>query len=644
MPESRPALSAATARPLALPLSLAGQALSSLAARLAFPYGLPLMLSLAAVLFMEAAARTGLGDVGGFLLSANRPGPTAVIVVFLLLLIGDALFGRLFLSLITVLPPLLLLAFFSGQKRIYLADPLYPADLSFGARQVFELLPAMVEARPLAAVAMALGIVALVGALVFAWLRLRPRMPALAPRARLTRLAIALPLVAGFASIMDYREYSWARDRLGIIPIVWDQAENYRHNGFLLAFSLNLPMMSISSPAGYDAQAIDALPARMPAIAGKRGYKPDIIMVMSESLWDPTRLRDVSMTPDPLEWTRRHASGNVFSPEFGGMTSNVEFEALTGFSNAFLPTGSIPYQQYVRGSTPSLATFFRGEGYTTLALHPFQGWFWNRDAVYNNFGFQAFLSEENLPQFSKRGIFAADADFTDEMMRQADGLDQPFFMFAVTLQGHGPYEPNRYATNTVNVEGPLSAGGHAAVSTYAQGVREADDSLRKLMDWAKRRKRETIVVFFGDHLPPLGSAYMETGTLSGNVPSRNAAPEELQTGRETPLVIWSSRSGVKRAGVVSPSFLPYFVLKMAGFEHPYYTGVLGNLHEKYAVIDRHMLLKRDGTPIVDWSRDTKEDPAIREMRLLQYDIMFGKGYGIERFFPSHVRLGAEASS
>ena len=40
----------------------------------------------------------------------------------------------------------------------------------------------------------------------------------------------------------------------------------------------------------------------------------------------------------------------MFSPEFGGMTANVEFEALTGFSNAFLPYGSIPYQQYVRGA------------------------------------------------------------------------------------------------------------------------------------------------------------------------------------------------------------------------------------------------------------------------------------------------------
>lgn len=642
MSENRPAFSVAVGRPLSL--TFLRQAVYGLAGRLAFPYGLPLMFAFAAVLAMEGANRLGVTDVGLFLTAADRPGPTAVMVVFLLFLAADALFGRLFLSLLTVLPPLLLLAFVSGQKRIYLADPLYPADLPYGARQVFELLPAMVEARPVAAVGMAVGVVALLGALVSAWLWLRPRLPELTTKARLVRLGIALPLLAGFASIMDYREQSWTRDRLGIIPIVWDQAENYRHNGFLLAFALNLPMASIASPVGYGAEAIDAIPARMPAIAGKSSGKPDVIMVMSESLWDPTRLNNVTLSPDPMAWMRTKQSGNVFSPEFGGMTANVEFEALTGFSNAFLPAGSIPYQQYIRSSTPSLATFFRGEGYTTLALHPFQGWFWNRDAVYNHLGFQAFLSEENLPHFSKRGIFAADQDFTEEMMRQADGLDRPFFMFAVTLQGHGPYEPNRYVRNTVSVDGPLSNAAHATVSTYAQGVREADESLRKLMEWAKRRQRETIIVFFGDHLPALGPAFVESGTMPSEVPGRNASPEVLKTGRETPLILWSSRAGVKKAGTVSPAFLPYFTLKMAGFEHPYYTGVLGDAHEKYAAIDRHMLLKRDGTPVVDWSRNGQEDASINNIRLLQYDMMFGKNFGLERFFPEQVRLGEEAGS
>ncbi len=108
---------------------------------------------------------------------------------------------------------------------------------------------------------------------------------------------------------------------------------------------------------------------------------------------------------------RAASSGNnMFSPEFGGMTANVEFEALTGFSNAFLPYGSIPYQQYIRRPLPSLATFFESNGLCDESLHPFQSWFWNRQNVYQALGFQQFrrkrtcrrwTSAASLPQTTR---------------------------------------------------------------------------------------------------------------------------------------------------------------------------------------------------------------------------------------------------
>ena len=37
---------------------------------------------------------------------------------------------------------------------------------------------------------------------------------------------------------MDFATFSWTRDRLQIIPIMWDQKENYASNGFAIAFAL----------------------------------------------------------------------------------------------------------------------------------------------------------------------------------------------------------------------------------------------------------------------------------------------------------------------------------------------------------------------------------------------------------------------
>jgi phosphoglycerol transferase MdoB-like AlkP superfamily enzyme len=102
-------------------------------------------------------------------------------------------------------------------------------------------------------------------------------------------------------------------------------------------------------------------------------------------------------------------------------------------------------------------------------------------------------------------------------------------------------------------------------------------------------------------------------------------------------VVWSNRSGpVKDLGAISPSFLPLHVLRTAGISHPYYTGFLGDMHKRYDVIERSLLITPEGAAATDWSRSKKIDPAIRDFRLLQYDMMFGKKHGAPRFFPESV--------
>lgn len=610
----------------------------SLAGRLS----LSLLLSIVLIFCVEWIARNSATEAALFFLDPARPAWTTTGVFFLMFLALDAALARENFGVILLAPLALIPALVSRQKQIFLSDPLYPTDFLFG-RQIMELMPVLVRDRPWTAVGIVVGIVLAVAALIWlvrvAW----RRFPALTRRQRLARFAVALPLLGAFYHMMDYNNFSWVRDRLQVIPIMWDQTENYRHNGFTMAFALNLPMANVTAPAGYMSDAIDKIATQpVPAGTSHRG-KPDVIVLMSESFWDPTRLPNVKLSPDPMPTIRAMQSGNVFSPEFGGMTANVEFEALTGFSNAFLPYGSIPYQQYIRNPIPSLATFFRGEGYVSRAVHPFQKWFWNRSAVYKAFGFEQFRSEENLPVMEKRGIFASDESLTKEIIRQADQLRDPFFFFTVTLQGHGPYEANRYAKNTIKVEGNLPAADKQVLETYAQGIKEADDSLKMLMDWAKERDRETIIVLFGDHLPPLNTVYPNTGFMNDVTASRKGSLEQMKAQHETPLVVWSNKTGpVKDIGTISPAFLSYQILKQGGFEHPYYTEFLGNIFDKYRIIDRYMLVDKAGKETASWARQKTIPPLIRDYRFLQHDMMFGQRYGTDRFFQSHADLFANA--
>lgn len=612
--------------------------------RLAISATVALIVSALLVFSIEIVARGSFASALSFFADAHRPSWTTI-GLFLLLTLGlDGLLGRRFQSMLILAPLLLVLAWIGQQKVHYLGDPLYPTDFLY-YRQIIELMPLLVRERPLTGLAMAAGAVLGIALFVFAWRFWRARFAPLSSNGRVMRMVLAVPALAFFVSIMDYGAFSWTRDRLQIIPIMWDQRENYAFNGFTLAFALNVPMAHVPAPAGYAPEAIDRIGAAPREAVMLPDEKPDIVIVMSESFWDPTRLPGIKIWPDPIPTTRSLQSGHVFSPEFGGMTSNVEFEALTGFSNAFLPYGSIPYQQYVREPLPSLATFFRNQGYQTMAIHPFTSWFWNRGAVYQAFGFDRFLSEENMMPLAKRGPLASDAALTEEIIRRADSSSRPAFIFAVSLQGHGPYEPHRYKDVSHSVVAPgKSVKTSESILTYAEGASDADKSLARLISWAKNRERPTVIALFGDHLPPLGPVYIETGFMEEEVAPRRGPADEMKRNRETPLVVWSNRVGkVRKIGTISPAFLPLKVLKAAGIRHPYYTDFLGEVHKQYRVVDRNLLLTPDGDAVTDWARAKTVDPMIRDYRLLQYDMMFGEKRSIQQFFPEmHQNLLASS--
>ncbi|MET3790242.1 LTA synthase family protein [Aquamicrobium terrae] len=587
------------------------------------------------VFAIECVFRGDFASAITFFTQPYKPGWTTVLVFALILLGLDALLGRAWLGLLIVAPLTLTLAFVGYQKSLYLGDPLYPTDFLY-ARQIFELMPLLLRERPWTGAGMALGIVMALTLFMYAWRFVQRRVSRMSYKGRAARLVLALPALAFFVSLMDYATFSWTRDRLQIIPMMWDQKENYASNGFTLAFALNVPMAHVAAPNGYSDKAIDAMPK--PAVdSALPDERPDIIMVMSESFWDAGKLPGVTISPDPIPSTRALQSGEMFSPEFGGMTANVEFEALTGFSNAFLPAGSIPYQQYVRKPLPSMATFLRSEGYQTLAIHPGTEWFWNRSNVYKAFGFDEFRSEKTMASNAKRGLLISDEAMTDEIIASADAAENPLFLFAVSLQNHGPYEPNRYGNATHSVNALTSDWARSSLQSFAEGMADSDRELQRLIDWASKRERPTVIAFFGDHLPPLGPVYVETGFLKTNVAPRRDTPENMRLHRTTPLVVWSNRSGqAKDLGAVSPAFLPLHVFKTAGISHPYYTGFLSDLRQQYSVVERSLLLSANGEPTLDWARQKEIDPAIRDFRYLQYDMMFGKHHGAPAFFPETI--------
>ena len=188
---------------------------------------------------------------------------------------------------------------------------------------------------------------------------------------------------------------------LGILPDAWMQDRYYRYYGVITSFLTNLTNLEIDKPEDYSEEAINAIlddveagekyttsPAWPDSYAAQtpadeQVKQPTILYVMDESYWDVSELEqygfrfdtDVSANLHALQQTS--AYGRVYSPSFGGGTCDVEFEALTGYSVSYLPSGSKPYQQHVTRPMFALPSYLKTEGYQTAAVHCFWARYWS---------------------------------------------------------------------------------------------------------------------------------------------------------------------------------------------------------------------------------------------------------------------------
>ena len=129
---------------------------------------------------------------------------------------------------------------------------------------------------------------------------------------------------------------------------------------------------------------------------------PNVIVIMKESFSDLALAYDMELAEDPIAYFQEIVNGDnvvsgiMHSSQFGGGTANIEYECLTQNETAFLPTGSMPYQQYIKSEIPSLASRLNELGYTTTAIHPYYGSGWCRNIVYPLLGFDQMIFKDDF--------------------------------------------------------------------------------------------------------------------------------------------------------------------------------------------------------------------------------------------------------
>lgn len=563
---------------------------------------------------------------------------------FLNALIGFALFlvllgiiNRFVISFIVTNVIVILLPVFSYFKSSFLGENLYPWDLLL-YNNVFNLLPNIYKQGNVggALVGIIVVLAALIGLFVY-MLKKRPRPIMRLPWwVRVIFVGMGAVYLCAFIFYRTFPNMESALKDAKMSNITFNQEKNYETNGFYGAFMLNMQSAIVLAPNGYSKAAIEDIvkglekDAEAPDASTEK--KPNIIFVMNESFWDPTLLEKIQFDPDPMPFVRENQSGWLLSPTFGGGTSNVEFEVLTGFSNNFLPVGSVPYQQYVKDKQPAaMPNYLKGLGYDTLAIHPYAKWFWNRETVYKHFGFNEFLDDKSFKDPIYKGPFISDEQVTKTIIERTEASDDPMFIYAVTMQNHTGYAADKYDEFDVETTVPEGIDDvyNVLLRSFTQGVYDADKSLEQLINHFKDSDEPTVIAFFGDHLPAIGQDY-RLYKVADFVP-RGVRESQWDLGdfektRSTPLLMWNNFDApIPDIDHLSPNQLGPAMFTMAGIRKPAYYELLEQFGEKMPGFTREVKIDADG----NLSRETPAElkKLSKDYQLMQYDLLFGKQYG-----------------
>ncbi|MDD4151319.1 MAG: LTA synthase family protein [Candidatus Gracilibacteria bacterium] len=428
--------------------------------------------------------------------------------------------------------------------------------------------------------------------------------------------------------------------------INWRQNYNYDENGFVRAFYINISNAYIKKPEGYSKETVEKIvknvktpPASLPpqggGLKGESDDKPDFIFILSEAFFDLSRIKGIDfgedLTPTLHKLQKETYFGKMISPVFGGKTALAEFELMTGNLIKNLPVGSIPYTQYVTKDIPAIPSILKANGYETLAVHTYDKTFFNRNNAYPHIGIDNFYGEDSIKNPVYKGPFISDDTFVNELIKHLDSDDKNKFIMGISMQNHFSYE-NKYKPNEISVKlkNNFSPKVEDILTNYAQGIHDADAGLSKLLEYLKTRKKHTIVLFFGDHLPNLGDnniGYTETKYINESQ-EKKWNKNNLENMYSPDFIIWSNKPEFqnKNLGYIGASYLGNYILDLEGIK---------NKGTYFDYISQEFKCLQADSPILS---STKETGIIRNKdrktcldydknhSLLQYDILFGKNY------------------
>lgn len=416
----------------------------------------------------------------------------------------------------------------------------------------------------------------------------------------------------------------------------WEQKGSYR-NGYILNFVLSIRDTFVGEPDGYSKEAVTALEQQYSDTGEQQTdeKKPTIIVVMSESYADLSVVGNYATNMDVAPYYQSHTEntlkGYALSSVFGAKTPNSEWEFMTGNSMAFLPSGSVVYQQYISDEPTSIVSNLKNMGYTCVAMHPYYETGWSRNSVYPTMGFDEMHFIDDFDQKAVLREYITDQELYEKIIDRYESKkgNEDLFIMSISMQNHGGYT-EKY--DNFKEEVRMLGVNYPDVNQYLSLVHESDKALEYLISYFEGVDDPVEIVFFGDHQPSLSSSFyphLNGKGLSG------LTLDELENLYTIPFFIWTNyETQSEEVKISSINYLSTLALERAGIALPAYNQFLSDMMEVIpAVNSRGYYSNSAGRFKHIEEADGEEAEWLKNYEILQYNNMFDKKEKSKLFFP-----------
>lgn len=406
--------------------------------------------------------------------------------------------------------------------------------------------------------------------------------------------------------------------------------------GFVYCFLYNFNTKKIEVPKSYSKQhALEIIKEYTSQKSTVPQVKPHIIMVFNEGFSDISSYRPfiINDKTDPLKnfnriiLMRNTVSGHIIIPENQEDTANMEYDVLTGLQSSNLNSKQLSAFSLVRKNIDSIARLFSENGYVSQLINTEDKWLYNRSNVYKYLGIENQVNKgsfKNPDDF--KGNSVSDIATAKMIIRKFnDNLRfkyiKPLFNVTIAAQNNPPYSKDKYnyAVPAVMTTVKLSDQTSDILSTYFEGVRNADAMLARLFNYFYNLDEPVILVFAGSQMPFKGnsSIYKELGL---NYADKNSLP----------FLIWANEAAYEGANLeaafkkldlpsdktINANYLSSVLIELLGYKgQNSYFDYLNDLRREMPVITKSYIITDDGC-VTSLSEDQKE--RVQTLKNWQY--------------------------